>query len=65
MSQLGAVASRWPLGGMFLLGLVGFYALTIDQGFILSLFQGDMAFDTNLLHELVHDVRHAAGFPCH
>ena len=65
MSQLRAVARPWPLGAMLLLGLFGLYALAIDQGFILSLFQGDIAFDMNLLHEVVHDVRHAAGFPCH
>jgi cobalt transporter subunit CbtB len=29
------------------------------------LVQGSAAFDMNLIHELVHDARHAAGFPCH
>lgn len=65
MSQLRAVANAWPLGTMLLLGLLGLYALALDQGFLLSLFQGGVAFDMNLLHELVHDARHVAGFPCH
>jgi cobalt transporter subunit CbtB len=29
------------------------------------LVQGPAAFDVNLIHEAVHDARHAAGFPCH
>jgi cobalt transporter subunit CbtB len=29
------------------------------------LVQGAAAFDANVLHEVVHDARHAAGFPCH
>lgn len=53
------------LVGAFLLGALGLYLLALDQGFVLSLFQGDVAFDMNLLHEFVHDARHTAGFPCH
>jgi hypothetical protein len=41
------------------------YTLALDQGFLLSMFQGAQAFDMNLIHELIHDTRHAAGFPCH
>ncbi len=55
----------WALIGFMLLGMFGLYALALDQGFLLSLFQGAPAFDMNVLHELVHDTRHAAGFPCH
>ena len=60
-----ATRDRGLLTGTVLLGLFGFYLLALDQGFFLSLFQGDVAFDMNLLHELVHDARHVAGFPCH
>lgn len=56
---------RWALIGAFLLGAFGLYVLALDQGFLMSLFQGDSAFDMNLLHEFVHDARHTAGFPCH
>jgi hypothetical protein len=67
MTQLAmqAVASRGVLVGVVVLGLSALYLLALDQGFFLSLFQGDIAFDMNLLHELVHDARHVAGFPCH
>lgn len=61
------VASRdWriPLGAL-LLGLMAFYTLALDQGLLLSLVQGNVAFDQNLVHEVVHDARHAAAFPCH
>ena len=40
--------------------MVGF-----DQGHIFSIVMGETAFDEMLIHELTHDLRHAAGFPCH
>ena len=46
--------------GLFMLYLVG-----LDQGLLLSLVEGQTAFDQNLIHEFVHDARHAAAFPCH
>ena len=51
--------------GLLLFSLFGFYVLALDQGWLLSWFQGPHAFDLNFIHELVHDTRHAAGFPCH
>jgi hypothetical protein len=48
-----------------LLGLVALYIVGLDQGLLLSVVQGDIAFDQNLIHELVHDARHTAAFPCH
>jgi hypothetical protein len=67
MTQLAlqAAANRGVLVGAVALGVFALYLLALDQGFFLSLFQGDIAFDMNLLHELVHDARHVAGFPCH
>jgi len=64
-TQLSATSDRWVLTGMILLGILGLYVLALDQGLLLSLVQGAQAFDMNLLHEAVHDARHAAGFPCH
>ena len=55
----------WVLTGLMLLSLFGFYVLALDQGWLLSWFQGAQAFDLNFIHELVHDTRHSAGFPCH
>ncbi len=67
MTQLvtQAAANRGVLVGAVGLGLFALYLLALDQGLFLSLFQGDIAFDMNLLHEMVHDARHVAGFPCH
>ncbi len=67
MTQLAmqAATNRGVLVGAVALGMFALYLLALDQGFFLSLFQGDIAFDMNLLHELVHDARHVAGFPCH
>ena len=67
MTQLAmqAATNRGVLVGAVALGMFALYLLVLDQGFFLSLFQGAIAFDMNLLHELVHDARHVAGFPCH
>jgi cobalt transporter subunit CbtB len=55
----------WVLMGLVLFSLFSLYVLALDQGWLLSWFQGAHAFDLNFIHELVHDTRHAAGFPCH
>ena len=47
------------------LAAMGLYLLAVDQGLALSLLQGELAFDQNLVHELLHDGRHALGVPCH
>lgn len=51
------------VAGIF--GLAAFYVLALDQGLLLSLVQGDVSYLHNLVHETLHDARHAAGFPCH
>lgn len=55
----------WISAGWVLLGLFTLYVVALDQGFLLSWVHGPAAFDMNLIHETVHDARHAAGFPCH
>ncbi|HEX9445307.1 MAG TPA: CbtB-domain containing protein [Candidatus Binatia bacterium] len=59
------LADEWGLAGLALLGLFALYVLALDQGHLLSWVQGPAALDMNLIHEFVHDARHAAGFPCH
>ena len=59
------VVVPWHLALAALLALVGLFVLAFDQGQTLALAQGDTAYQLNLIHELVHDARHAAGFPCH
>lgn len=43
----------------------GLFVIGFDQGHIFSLIMGEQAFDEMFIHELTHDMRHAAGFPCH
>ena len=43
----------------------GLFIVGFDQGHIFSIVMGEYAFDEMLIHELTHDMRHAAGFPCH
>lgn len=50
------------LAGVFVAGL---FVAGFDQGHLFSLVQGAAAFDAQFLHELTHDMRHAAGMPCH
>ena len=44
---------------------VGLFIVGFDQGHIFSALYGEAAFTDQFLHELTHDMRHAAGFPCH
>ena len=50
------------LSSVFVLGL---FIVGFDQGHIFSVVYGESAFIDQFLHELTHDMRHAAGFPCH
>ena len=45
--------------------IVGLFVIGVDKGHIFSIFYGESAFVDQFLHELTHDMRHAAGFPCH
>ena len=44
---------------------MGLFVVGFDQGHIFSIVMGESAFDEMFIHELTHDLRHAAGFPCH
>ena len=43
----------------------GLFVVGFDQGHIFSIVYGEQAFVDLTIHELTHDMRHAAGFPCH
>ena len=45
--------------------VAGLFVVGFDQGHIFSLVYGEQAFEDLYIHELTHDMRHAAGFPCH
>ena len=44
---------------------VGLFVVGYDQGHIFSIVLGEQAYADLYIHELTHDMRHAAGFPCH
>lgn len=57
-----------PVAAVVILGLVftvGLFVVGFDQGHILSVVFGEQAFEEMYIHELTHDLRHTAGFPCH
>lgn len=67
-SQVRRSAARVPANALVVLGLVfalGLFVVGFDQGHILSIALGEQAFEDLYIHELTHDLRHAAGFPCH
>jgi hypothetical protein len=45
--------------------LFGLFVVGYDQGHLFSIVQGNQAFEDLWMHEFYHDMRHAAGFPCH
>ena len=51
----------------FLIAILVFtmFVVGYDQGQLFSVVEGQGAFDTKWIHEFTHDMRHAAGFPCH
>mgnify|MGYP003325152058 CR=1 FL=1 len=59
---------RVPLFSIIILSIVcvfGLFIVGYDQGHMFSIVQGEQAYVEQFIHELTHDIRHAAGFPCH
>ena len=66
--QITRSPEKVPVVAVVVLGLVfavGLFIVGFDQGHIFSLAFGEQAFEDMYMHELTHDLRHAAGFPCH
>ena len=57
--------SKIAITVLALVFVFGLFVVGFDQGHIFSFVMGEQAFDEMLIHELTHDMRHAAGFPCH
>ncbi len=60
--------SSVPIFAIVLLAVIfafGLFFVGFDQGHIFSIVLGEQAFEDLYIHELTHDMRHAAGFPCH
>jgi Probable cobalt transporter subunit (CbtB) len=53
------------IGVLLAILLFGMFIVGYDQGQLFSLAEGQKAFDDMWMHEFYHDLRHAAGFPCH
>jgi len=66
--QINVSKNGVPVAAIVVLAIVfvaGLFVVGFDQGHIFSLVYGEEAFQDLYIHELTHDMRHAAGFPCH
>jgi hypothetical protein len=57
-----------PIFAVVILAIIfafGLFFVGFDQGHLFSIVLGEQAFEDLYIHELTHDMRHAAGFPCH
>ena len=66
--QITSTVSKPPMLSVALLAAVfafGLFMVGYDQGHLFSIIQGAEAYEDLYIHELTHDMRHAAGFPCH
>lgn len=60
--------SEIPIYTVAILAIIfgfGLFVVGYDQGHIFSVVIGEQAYEDLYMHELMHDMRHAAGFPCH
>ena len=57
--------SKSAIGLLIFILLFGLFIIGYDQGHLFSLVQGEQAYNDLWIHEFSHDMRHAAGFPCH
>ena len=57
-----------PIYAVAILAIIfafGLFFVGYDQGHLFSIVFGEQAFEDLYIHELTHDMRHAAGFHCH
>ncbi len=57
--------SKLAIVALAIVFAAGLFLVGFDQGHIFSLVYGEQAFEDLYIHELTHDMRPAAGFPCH
>lgn len=57
--------SKIAVGVLLGVLLFGMFMIGFDQGHLFSMAQGEQAYEDLWMHEFYHDMRHAAGFPCH
>ena len=66
--QINTTKTGVPILAILALAIVfavGLFVVGYDQGHIFSVVLGESAYADLYIHELTHDMRHAAGFPCH
>ena len=66
--QITIQTSKVPkIAAGLLLGILvfGMFMVGYDQGNLFSIAQGERAYEDLWMHEFYHDMRNAAGFPCH
>lgn len=66
--EIAISKSKVPILAVAILAIVfafGLFFVGYDQGHLFSIVLGEQAFEDLYIHELTHDMRHAAGFPCH
>jgi hypothetical protein len=65
ITKAAAGAPKIAVG--ILLGVLasGVFMVGFDQRQTFSMAQGEQAYEDMWMHEFYHDMRHAAGFPCH
>ncbi|MGD1838605.1 MAG: CbtB domain-containing protein [Nitrososphaeraceae archaeon] len=67
-NQFQITQSKIPksaIGVLLFVLVFGLFIVGFDQGQLFSMVQGEQAFEELWVHELYHDMRHAAGFACH
>jgi len=65
ISKSNYTVPKLAIGILLALFGLGLFVVGFDQGHLFSIAEGTSAFDDLYLHELFHDMRHAAGYPCH
>ena len=66
--QIATTTYGVPIYAVAILAIIfafGLFFVGFDQGHLFSVVLGEEAFEDLYIHELTHDMRHAAGFPCH
>lgn len=66
--EITITTSTVPIFAIVVLAIIfafGLFLVGYDHGHLFSLVMGEQAFEDLFIHELTHDMRHAAGFPCH
>ena len=57
--------SKLAILALAIIFAAGLFVVGFDNGHIVNLVFAEGSVDPLVIHELTHDMRHAAGFPCH